>query len=406
VQEAPFSRRAGSGGTAGQVTTIVTGGRVVTPDGIRSADVVIENGRIAAIGQPDVGRAGTVIDATRLLVLPGLIDLQINGGFGHDFTSDPETIWHVGARLPVSGVTAFLPTIISSSRDTIARARNAVASGPPPGYLGATPLGLHLEGPMLSPQRPGIHDPSSLQVPSLDLVENWSPEGHVRMVTLAPELVGSLAVIEALVDQGVIVSLGHSNATYAEAVEALRRGADFGTHLYNAMPAFGHRNPGLVGALLSSRSVTVGIIADGIHVDPGAVEVAWRAKGPNGLVLVTDAMAAMGMDHGSFDFGGIRVTVDDTGPRNTAGDLAGSTLTLDKAVRNLTLFTGCSASDAVTAATVNPARVLKDLERGRLEVGLRGDVTVVDSDFNVKTTIVGGEVAFSAMQFRQEGMRS
>lgn len=256
---------------------------------------------------------------------------------------------------------------------------------------------------MLSPQRPGVHDPNLFQVPSLDLVEGWSQEGHVRMVTVAPELAGAWDIIEALDDRGVIVSLGHSNAAYGEAIEAIRRGASFGTHLYNAMSPFDHREPGLVGALLATPSVAAGIIVDGIHVHPGAVRMAWRAKKPDGLVLVTDGMAAMGMGHGTFDLGGVRVMVDDTGPRNHAGDLAGSTLTLERAIRNMVSFTGCCDVDAIAAATLNPALVLKDPERGRLEPGVRGDVTVLDADFNVKATLVGGEVASSVEPILQEG---
>lgn len=395
MRRASVYGRAGSGVERRQETTVVAGGNIVTPGGVHRADVVIENGYIIAVGEHDTSRAGTVIDATGLLVLPGLIDLQINGGFGHDFTTNPGTIWKVGSRLPGSGVTAFLPTIISSSRDTIARARDVVASGPPPGYSGALPLGLHLEGPMLSPLRSGVHDASRFETPGLELVQGWSPEGHVRMVTLAPELSGALPIIEVLEQQGVVVSLGHSNASFEHAIEALGRGAGFGTHLFNAMSSFDHREPGLAGALLVTRSVAVAIIVDGVHVHPGAVQMAWHAKKPGGLVLVTDAMAAMGMGHGTFDLGSVRVTVDETGPRDADGRLAGSVLTLDRAMRNLVSFTGCSDADSVAAATLNPARVLGEPERGRVEVGARGDITVVDSDFVVKFTLVGGDVAFS-----------
>lgn len=368
----------------------------MTPDGVRVADLIVEGGRIAAIGNSDSRRAGVAIDAANLLVVPGFIDLQINGGTGHDFTSDPETIWEVGAHLPASGVTAFLPTIVTSPSGTVAKSREVVASGPPEGYLGAVPVGLHLEGPMLSPEQLGTHDPNSLRAPGSELAEGWSPEGHVRMVTLAPELSGAYAIIEALSQRGVVVSLGHSDASYDQTIEGLRRGASFGTHLYNAMRPFHHREPGIIGALLAEPSVTVGIIVDGIHAHPGAVQIAWQAKKPDNLVLVTDAMAAMGMGEGAFDLGNVTVTVDETGPRNPTGDLAGSTLTLDRAIRNFISITGCSEVEAIAASTANPARVLGDPDRGKLEVGARGDVAVVDSDFNVKATLVAGEVAFAA----------
>ncbi|GMQ93412.1 MAG: N-acetylglucosamine-6-phosphate deacetylase [Acidimicrobiia bacterium] len=394
-------RKRTHGPTAGNPTdhkhvTIAAGGRVVTPGGIIRADLTIEDGKITEIGEPRSHHSGTVVDVADLLVAPGFIDLQVNGGFGHDFTRAPETIWEVGARLPASGVTAFLPTIITSPLATIVRGREVVANGPPPGYLGAVPLGLHLEGPMISPQKPGAHDPAGLQAPGSELVDGWSPDGHVRMVTLAPELRGANALIEILSERGVVVSLGHSDASYDQAIEAISRGAGFGTHLYNAMPPFHHRTPGLVGALLSDPNMTVGIIVDGVHLHPGAVQMAWQAKKPDRLVLVSDAMAAMGMGYGTFDLGAVEVVVDETGPRNLAGDLAGSTLSYDQAFRNLIATIGCSVVEAIAVSSTNPAGVLRDPGRGKLEVGARGDVVAMDSDCNVKATLVAGRIAFAA----------
>jgi len=374
----------------------ISGGRVLTPGGVIRADLTVEGGLITAIGESDHTPTSRSIDATDLMVVPGFIDLQVNGGFGHDFTSDPETIWTVGARLPETGVTAFLPTIVTSPRSTIATARNVLASGPPKGYLGALPLGLHLEGPMLSPMQLGTHDPVDLEVPEPELIEDWSPEGQVRMVTLAPEVPGAYDIIETLSERGVVVSVGHSDASYAQAVEGFRRGASFGTHLFNAMAPFHHREPGLIGALLDEADIAVGIIVDGIHLHPAAVRLAWRAKRPDRLVLVTDAMAAMGLGQGSFDLGTIEVTVDETGPRNPAGDLAGSTLSLDQAIRNFVSVVNCSEVEGVEAASTNPAGVVDDPGRGTLQVRARADATLVDSDLRVKATLVAGEVVFSS----------
>lgn len=376
--------------------TVVAGGHVMTPDGLVVADVVIEAGHIAAIGGSVDHGVHTVVSAAGLLVVPGFIDLQINGGFGHDFTSEPATIWEVGARLPESGVTAFLPTIITSPRATVSKAREVLALGPPAGYLGAVPLGLHLEGPMLSSERLGTHDPADLQLPRPEVIEGWSPKGNVRLVTLAPELEGALPIIETLTERGVVVSLGHSDASYDQAIEAFGRGAAFGTHLYNAMSPFHHREPGLVGALLTESSVSVGLIVDDTHLDAAAVKIAWDAKKPDHLVLVTDAMAAMGMAKGDFDIGTVAVNVDESGPRNLAGNLAGSTLRLDQAIRNLISQTRCSRPEAIGAATANPARVLGDRVRGTLEVGARGDVVLIDSGVNVQATLVAGDVVYAA----------
>jgi len=381
--------------TESEASLVVTGGRVVTSRGVATGDLVIEQGRIVGVFNPAVDRLGTVVDADDAWVCPAFIDLQINGGFGCDFTTDPETIWEVGALLPATGVAAFLPTIVTSSEETIQTAREVIASGPPDGYVGAVPLGLHLEGPFLADSQRGAHDQRGLRVPNADVIEEWSPANHVVLVTLAAELSGADALVESLSRRGVVVALGHSNATYEQAVDAIERGARFGTHLFNAMSGFHHREPGLVGALLTAPDVTVGVIVDGAHLHPGAVELAWNAKKPHGLVLVSDAMAAMGMGHGSFDLGSVRVTVDGTGPRTVVGNLAGSTLTLDQAVRNFVSTTGCSVVEAANVSSTNPARVIGDADRGGLGVGMRGDVVLIDSDFNVELTVVGGRVTFS-----------
>jgi N-acetylglucosamine-6-phosphate deacetylase len=358
------------------------------------ADLLIRNGRIAAIGEADSTESADVTRVDGLYVAPGYIDIQINGGFGHDFTLNPETIWDVGARLPEFGVTAFLPTVITSPPGTLTEAQRTMADGPPEGYAGAVPMGLHLEGPMLSPQQSGTHDTRFLREPAAVATDTWSPDTGVRMVTLAPELPGALDLIEALVGRGVVVSIGHSNATYGEAMAGLTSGATVGTHLYNAMSALHHREPGLVGALLSERGVAAEIIVDGIHSHPSAVRIAWNAKGPDKVVLITDAMAAMGMGHGTFVISSIDVYVDETGPRNANGVLAGSTLTMDEAVRNLVAFAGCSQAEAIGAATANPSAVIGDAERGVLEVGARADIAVLDSDLDVAFTLVGGRVVF------------
>ena len=194
--------------------------------------------------------APTNINAAGLILAPGFIDLQFNGAFGDDFTADPATIWRVAEQLPRYGVTAFLPTIITAPLEKVAAGQKVVTDGRPDRFRGAWPLGLHVEGPFLNPQKKGAHNPKHLRLPSVEAVAGWSPETGVRLVTLAPELPGALEMIVALADRGVLVSAGHSMATFDQAVAGFDAGARYGTHLFNAMPTLGHRDPGLAGALL------------------------------------------------------------------------------------------------------------------------------------------------------------
>lgn len=213
------------------------------------------------------------------------------------------------------------------------------------------------------------------------------------MVTIAPELPGALEVIEELRRRGVVVAVGHSGATFDEAEIAFAAGASAGTHLYNAMSGFSHRSPGLVGALLSNREVIAGIIVDGIHSHPAAVEIAWKAKGPRHLMPVTDALAAAGMTYGAYRIGDIAVTYDSSGARNESGGLAGSVLTLDQAVRNLIKFTACSSEEALGSVTAVPARLFGLDDRGRTDLGAVADLVLLDNQLEVVMTIVGGTIA-------------
>jgi N-acetylglucosamine-6-phosphate deacetylase len=369
----------------------------VTPSGVIEHGVVrVERGRIAAAGTDGRATDGApVVDATGCWVTPGFIDLQLNGGHGIDLTTEPDRAGELGAHLPAYGVTAFLPTIISCAAEQRAAAlawwagRDGSVTG-----TGARPLGLHLEGPMLSAARHGAHPADLLRDPTMELIESWSPESGVRLVTLAPELPRALDVISELVGRGVVVAIGHTDCDAAQFDVAIAAGARYVTHLYNAMRPFGHRDPGPVGATLGGDAVVAGLICDGLHVDPLAVRMAWRALGPARLDLVTDAVAVLGSDAPSTRLGSVDVTVDGRGVYTASGVLAGSNLSLDRAVRNLVAFTGCSVPDAVQTVTATPARVLGLADRGRLEPGASGDVAVLDAELNVVTTIVGGEVAW------------
>jgi N-acetylglucosamine-6-phosphate deacetylase len=361
---------------------VVAGGTVLTPDGPRRADVVVAGGRIAGVGG-DVPAAAPVLAADGLLVGPGLIDLQCNGAVGIDLATAPERLWEMAAALPRGGVTAWLPTIVTGPPEVRRRALAALRAGPPPGdddRPRAEPLGLHLEGPFLAPERRGAHPAEHLAAPDPAVVagEGWA--GAVRLATLAPELPRALDLVRALVAAGIVVSAGHSSATAAEARAAAAAGATYVTHLFNAMAPLGHRAPGLPGVALGDERFRVGLIADGVHVDPVVVAVAARALGDR-LTLVTDAVAPMGTP-GAGD-----------AARLPDGTLAGSTLTLDQAVRNLAQWAGLPLAAALAAATSAPARVLGLADRGTIAVGAVADLVLLDEAGGLVATVAGGRVA-------------
>jgi N-acetylglucosamine-6-phosphate deacetylase len=362
---------------------------------IQDSALLVEGNRIAAVGTvEEVPRPpeARIVEAGGLFLAPGLIDLQLNGGFGLDFTADPSTIWEVAARLPQYGVTSFLPTIITSPVETVAAAQVVLRAGPPPGSRGATGLGLHLEGPFLNPAKRGAHNPAHLRLPAVNAIADWSVENGVRLVTLAPELPGALEVIRALRERGVVVSAGHSMATYDQARAGFEAGIAYGTHLFNAMPPLEHRAPSLAGALLTDPRAIVGLIPDGIHLHPAVVKLAWQSKGVAGVSVVTDAMAALGMPPGAYELGDFAVTVDGASARLSDGRLAGSLLSLDQGVRNLIAFTGCEVGDALSTVTTTPAKLLGLTDRGQVAPGLVADLILLTPDLQVVKTIVDGQI--------------
>ncbi|MGD8750609.1 MAG: N-acetylglucosamine-6-phosphate deacetylase [Anaerolineales bacterium] len=382
----------------------IHGATIITPkDQIENGVVLIEDGLIQAIGTakelPPPPGAG-VMDVTGLTLVPGFIDLQCNGAFGCDFTSDPESIWDVAAQLPRFGVTAFLPTLVSSPLETIAAARAVLSRGSPNPKAGAIPMGLHLEGPFLNPQKKGAHNPHYLRPADTTVVRDWSPENGVCLVTLAPELPGALGVVRRLVSQGVVTSAGHSMATYEQALLAFEAGILCGTHLFNAMAPLGHRQPGLVGALLSDARPSVSLILDGIHVHPALIRLVWAVKGAGGLILVSDSTAASGMPPGKYRLGDQEMLVTECGARLPDGTLAGSVLPMAEAIRNLLTFTGCPLAEALPTVTKTPAALLGlSHQRGSLAPGMCADLVLLTPDLEIAHTLVAGEVVFSKPHF-------
>ena len=364
------------------------------PDGA----LLIQAGRIAALGETGsftIPTQARIIDAGGLILAPGYIDLQINGAFGKDFTETPDCLYQVAADLPQYGVTSFLPTIITSPLQRVQEALELWQEAPPPGWRGALPLGCHLEGPMINPGKKGAHPAAHILPPAQEVIQGWSAERGVRLVTLAPELPQALEIIQELRRRGITLSAGHTLASYAQAVQAFAAGVTCGTHLFNAMPTLEHRNPGIAGALLQESLVSTGLIADGVHVHPAMVALAWKAKQPHGLALVSDAMAALSMPPGQYRLGGFEVIVDASSARLADGTLAGSLLSMDAAVRNLVVFSGCSLGEAIACASANPAKVLDLAHKGILAPGMDADLVLLDGNGQVQATWVGGQAVFS-----------
>jgi N-acetylglucosamine-6-phosphate deacetylase len=362
-----------------------------------SVDLDVDGSQIIAVGSPNGEHAHDVVDATGCSVLPGFVDLQVNGAVGVDLTSRPERIGEVAAFLVQCGVTSFMPTVISSSVSNTADAIAALQGWMPTGP-GAHSLGIHLEGPYLNPERAGAHPLRHLRLPSLDEAQVWRNDTGVAMVTLAPELPGAVDVIKHLVANGVAVCAGHSVANPGEIDAAIAAGVRGVTHLFNAMGPINARVPRPAGATLANSELIAGLIVDGLHVDPVMVCLAWKALGPDRVALVTDAIAALGLPHGSYSVGETHVVVDDHAARTPEGVLAGSVLRFDDAVRNLMAFTGCELAEASLAASSTPARLAQRPDIGRLAPGCLADIVVLDGNHHVVVTVVRGRVVFDPQQ--------
>jgi len=381
--------------------TLIWGAELYAPErGQSEAAVLIEAGRVTRLGSLSEATkwpAEQRIEAAGLLLIPGLVEIQINGAFGIDFTTEPEKIYTVAAGLPRYGVTRFLTTIITSPLERIQCAQAVIQSGPPVGFRGAIPIGLHVEGPFLNPERKGAHSPEYLRPPAEEDARPWAPENGVRLVTLAPELPGALEIIAALHRRGVVVSAGHSLANLQQAREGFQAGVCCATHLFNAMSPLTQFDPGLPGAILAQPGLIFGLIADGIHVHPTLVDLVWKLTGVGRMALVSDAMAALGMPPGRYRLGKLDVVVDESSARLPDGILAGSILSHPAALRNLMAFTGCSLAEALTCLTTTPARLLgMEGEVGRVAEGLRADLVLLTPGLEVVHTLVDGEVVFSA----------
>ena len=340
--------------------------------------VEIVDGLIAGVGLSGAGRG---------IVAPGFVDLQVNGFGGVDFLdADGDGYRRAGEALLETGVTAFMPTLITAPEETLVA---ALAEIPANGDdTGARVLGVHLEGPFLSAWRLGTHPPVGRRDPDQELLERLLAAGPVRIMTLAPELPGALDLIDTLVARGVVVSCGHTDASVEQADLAFDRGARTVTHLFNAMRPFMHRDPGIVGAALTRDDVIVQIIVDGIHLAPETTSLVWSAAAGR-VALVTDAVAAAGMGDGRFSLGAREVRAENGVVRQDDGTLAGSTLTMIDAVRNLHAL-DVPLELALAAASTVPAQILGRPDIGSLGIGRPADLVVLDDRLDVRRVLVDG----------------
>lgn len=385
---------------------LITGATVCAPDGLWSPGWlhVGADGRIAGLGAGDPTLppssclpAARHLDARGLILAPGFIDLHVHGGDGAEaMDADPDGLRHMARFHARHGVTGIVPTTWAAGEGAIRAACEAIAeaAGRVPG--GATILGAHLEGPWINPNRCGAQDPAHIRPPDAGEAVRLLDTGVVRLVALAPEIPGSAAVIGACRERGVTVSAGHTEAGYDDMVAAVAAGVRHVTHTYNAMGGLGHREPGAVGAALALPELRCEVIADGIHVHPGALAVLARAKGPGGVVLVSDATRAAGLPEGVVDLGGREGYHCGGAVRLADGRLAGSALTLDRAVATFARATGWGWEHLWRAAAANAAAALGLTDTGSLVAGHAADLVLLDGTGAVVRTMVGGETVFAA----------
>jgi N-acetylglucosamine-6-phosphate deacetylase len=362
--------------------------------------IEVENGKIAKISpssalEPALNRTSTAFK--NCIIAPGFIDLHFHGAVGCDVMRGSESEFASMEKfLAQRGVTSYFPTTVTAPLDVTLTALERLADrieNIKEDHGRARPIGIHLEGPFLSHNKRGVHPPEDLTAPSLAAFEKlWqAARGHVRMMTIAPELECAAEVITEASRRGVCVSIGHSNATIEQARRGVDAGARHATHTFNAMRPLDHRDPGILGEVLTNDKLTADFIADGVHVDPAVVNLFFKAKGIENSVLITDAISATGMPDGHYKLGTLEVELKD-GRCLRNGNLAGSALTMDRAVRNAMKFADLDLQQAVRAATANPAKAARILNKGAIGPGADADFVVLTPDGDVRATVVGGFV--------------
>lgn len=375
----------------------IINGNVYTPDQVLAAGtVLIEGEHITAVGLADVltvPPGAEVIDADGMAVVPGFIDVHMHGLMGHD-AMGPD-LDQVIRDLPAFGVTAFLGTTLTLPRDETLAGLEAMAEVIDTPPLGAQCLGIHLEGPFLAPDRPGMATPDWFEPLTWENLQTFqqAARSHIRMLTFAPEVGEAMACIPRLIGAGVVPVIGHSDATFEQVAQAVRLGLAHATHTFNAMRPLHHREPGVVGAVMYFDEIVAQLIADGVHVHPAVMAILLRIKGVERVALVSDAAPLAGLPDGEYEWEHKSVFVRDGSCRLADGTLAGAHTLLDTGVRNLVNLVGLPLEQALVPATRVPARVLR-LRKGHLAPGYDADVVLLDSDLRPALTLIKGEILF------------
>jgi N-acetylglucosamine-6-phosphate deacetylase len=380
-------------GTEG-IFMIIKNCKIIFQDNIENGEVLIKNGKIEKIN-PNSFYNEEIIDGEGCYLSPGFIDVHIHGAGGFDtMDGTVESIISISKVIAAYGTTSFLPTTMTCALEDIKKAVEAAAACMKEGTEGAQVVGVHLEGPYISPQMIGAQNPNYVEKPSIESF-NYIAGDHIssiKSITLAPEVKGAKELIEYIKSLGIVVSIGHSKATYNEAVEGIKWGIGHSTHLYNAMTPFSHREPGIVGAVFDT-DITTETISDGIHITYPALRIAYKQKGFDKVLLVTDAMMACGMPEGKYSLGGQDVFVKEGAARLKEGNLAGSILTLDKAIRNVYKNNNYALYEVVKMATYNGAKHCGIADRkGLIKEGYDADLVLFDEDINIKKVIINGKV--------------
>ncbi|WP_226037862.1 N-acetylglucosamine-6-phosphate deacetylase [Aquibacillus saliphilus] len=371
--------------------------RVLTPTEITApSSIWIEQGKIVKVEHEkssNIPDDYQIIDGDGQLLIPGMVDVHIHGAGGCDMMDGTEeSILEVSRICAMTGCTSFLATSVTSSLEDLTKMINNVKKviGREPG---AKIVGIHLEGPYLNVKRKGMQDENNLRHPDLAEMKEIlkQADGLIKMVTIAPELPGGIEMVQFLKEQGIIVSLAHSDATYEQAKQAFAIGASHVTHCFNAMRPIHHRDPGLVVAAFEEPHVSLQAIVDNVHLHPAVVRLMHRIKGPAGIALITDALQAMYMGDGTYDFGGHQVTVSNGVARLNDGTLASSTVTMDQALCN-TVESGISLVDAVHMASTTPASILGLKDKGNILTGADADLVLIDSNYTIQWTMINGQL--------------
>lgn len=362
---------------------------------LENIDVLMVDGKIQRIAK-EIQADATIIDGTGKYLLPGFIDMHIHGSVRCDaMDASDEGLHTMAASLLREGTTSFLATTMTQSPENI-EAALAVLGDFKPTLQEAEMVGVHLEGPFVSKKRAGAQPLEHITPPDMALFRKWQQlSGHrIKEITIAPEEPGGMEAVKALHADGVVVSIGHSDATFDEVVEAVELGVSQGTHLYNQMRPFHHREPGVIGATWLLPEIKAELIADFIHSHPKAVLMAYKMKTAAGIILITDAMRAKGMPYGDYDLGGQLVHVTKTGAHLPNGSLAGSVLTMDQAVRNMHQATNCSLEELVQMSSFNAAQQLQMTNKGRLVEQADADAVLLDERLTLVQTVKAGNIVY------------